>query len=394
MFNSLKIKDFVQLVVIIGVAVLVVFLYVNNQARNSLWLKTYPARATISKANISCSDGSPEWMADVLRLQVDNGDAPSNQIAYIDGLGNLHHCENGYVTQYPYLSDPVTSKTRFRYASVTKLWTSDAILTLIKQGKLRFDTPLSSILTEIQNPEDIRISQITIGQLLLHRAGFDRQHVFGDDMFGIGKEICPNHIDRLNTTKLIFSPDERMSYSNLGYCLLGEVISRVEKEPYTNFINQQYQINKDDIRFISNQKMTDEVFYNHVEIGLTGVGDIYTAFNYDDVAAAAGLSGSAIGMAKQIKKMINKPVPNILTLNNGYDCNLSELRDCYGYAMYPFQHSKDSLKVFFRDGRLLGLSTLAVVTDDHRVVTLLSNGVPVDNDDKIKFKLYDILQSE
>src|SRR5699024_2399969 len=150
--------------------------------RNILWVKTYPIRAELSVHQISCSDDSPAWLADILKYQTRNNNAPANQIAYIDQQDNLHHCENGYVGQYPLVSDPMTEQTRFRYASVTKLWTADAILSLIKYGKLSLDTKLSKIITEINEPKDPNVNDITIGQLLLHRAGFDRYSVFGNDM--------------------------------------------------------------------------------------------------------------------------------------------------------------------------------------------------------------------
>ncbi len=387
MFQSLKIKDLIQLVFIVILAIVFAFLYVNNQARNTLWLKTYPVRAIMSKSSIQCSEDSPSWMSKVLEFQVDQT-APSNQIAFIDNTGNLHHCENGFVGEYPYLSASVTEKTRFRYASVTKLWTADAILDLIKQEKLQFGTPLVSILTEIKNPKDPRINEITIGQLLLHRAGFDRYSMLGQDMFGIGKEICPNHIELLNTTRLGFTPDEKVSYSNLGYCLLGEVVSRLEDKPYKDFMTEKYDMDNSGLKFISNTRMEDEVFYNHIETGITGAGDIYTVFNYDDLASAAGLSGSAVALAKQVKTMISQPEPNILSLNNKYTCDLNKLRDCYGYAMFPYQRNDLSPKVFFRDGNLLGLSTLVMITENGEVIALLSNGISPQSNDATKLELY------
>ena len=167
--KSVYTNSFIQLFSIIIIVLFIVYYHVNISARNVLWLQTYPVRAQLSLANIKCSDSSPLWLIDILKYQVRNN-APSNQIAYIDPQGQLHHCENGYVGKYPLLSNAVTEQTRFRFASVTKLWTSDAILSLIKDGKLSLDTKVSDIITEINSPKDTRINDITIGQLLLHRA--------------------------------------------------------------------------------------------------------------------------------------------------------------------------------------------------------------------------------
>lgn len=391
MFNELKLKDFLQLFLLIFIAVIIGYFYANNDARNRLWQKTYPIRARLSLTNLTCSQGSPAWMADTLRHQALYNNAPSNQIAYMDPQGTLHHCENGYQGKYPILSDATTEQTRFRYASVAKLWTSDAILALVKEGRLSLDTKLSAIITEIDTPKDARIKDITIGQLLLHRAGFDRYSVFGQDMFGIGKAICPNHITELNNIELGFTPDSKTSYSNLGYCLLGEVVSRIYNKAYTKVIAENYSFADTSLRFIPNHAMNDEVTYNYVETGLTGYADIYTAFDYEGLASAAGLSGNAIDLAQQVQAMSLKSPPNILTDSSKVACDLTQIAECYGYAMITYQPDPQSVKVHYRDGNLLGLSSLVAVSDNGSVVALLSNGTSnegVKGSNKVKMMIY------
>ena len=393
MFQKLTTKDLGVFFLLVVVTVIIAYFYANSLARNKLWQKTYPIRAELSALQITCSDDSPTWLADILRYQTRHGNAPANQIAYIEPNGTLHHCENGYQGKYPILSDATTEQTRFRYASVTKLWTSDAILALVKEGRLSLDTKLSAIITEIDTPKDARIKDITIGQLLTHRAGFDRYSVFGNDMFGIGKDICPNHLSALNDIELGFDPDSKTSYSNLGYCLLGEVISRLnDNTPYKDVIAKQYHFNDTSLQFISTQALPDEVTYNYVETGLTGHADIYTAFDYDGLASAAGLSGNAIDLAQQVRDMAAKPEPNILSDSKKVGCDPTQIKECYGYAMVTYQPDPQSIKVHYRDGNLLGLSSLVAVSDNGSVVALLSNGTSnegVEGSNKVKMMIYD-----
>lgn len=394
MFKNLTVKDVIIILFLVLLTVVTAYFYTNTLARNNLWIKTYPIRAELSARQISCSDDSPLWLADILRYQTHNNNSPANQIAYIESNGTLHHCENGYVGQYPILSDSVTEQTRFRYASVTKLWTADAILQLVKDGKLSLDTPVADIISEIDAPADARVNDITIGQLLLHRAGFDRYSVFGQDMFGIGKDICPNNLTGLNDITLGFYPDSKTSYSNLGYCLLGEVISRLNgSQSYTDIIAQQYNFADTHLKFVSNSAMADEVAYNYVETLLIGVADIYTAFDYDGLASAAGLSGNAIDLAQQVWKMAKKPSPNIISLDNDVVCNGRDItEECYGYAMLPYQPNSQSATVYYRDGSLLGLSTLVAIDERGSVVVLLSNGTPDTGvDHNVKMKIYEYL---
>ena len=402
MFHNFHKTDWLQLTVMVILAVVFGYYYANNQARNQLWLSTYPIRAKLSLTNLSCSANSPSWMTEVLRHQTQQGDAPSNQIAYIDAQGQTHHCHNGYVDKYPLISEAVTADTRYRYASVTKLWTADATLSLIRQGKLTLDTPLVSILTQIDQPKDARVNDITIRQLLLHQGGFDRYGMFGNDMFGIGEDICPNHIDKMNDIKLNFDPGSQSSYSNLGYCLLGEVVATLNQQPhqapsYQDSIIKQYQLNQTHLRFISNAAMEDEVFYNHVETGITGLGDIYTAFDYDGLASAAGLSGNAIDLAEQVKAMIAQPEPNVLSMGDNHACEAIKTShqhdshsnsnnnsdgnshhgdddECHGYGTVAFRHAPNGSIMYYRDGALPGLRTSVIITQHGEIVALLSNG--------------------
>jgi D-alanyl-D-alanine carboxypeptidase len=394
MFQQLSKRDVLVIVVLVLVTGIFGYYYVNNQARNLLWQHTYPVRAELSARHITCSEDSPTWLADLLRHQTKYNNAPANQIAYIEPSGTLHHCENGYIGEYPLLSDSVTAQTRFRYASVTKLWTADAILQLVKDDKLSLDTPLADIISEIDAPKDARISEITIRQLLTHRAGFDRYSVFGQDMFGIGKDICPNHIAGLNDITLGFEPDSKTSYSNLGYCLLGEVISRLNNQPYTDIITQQYSFADSTLQFISNKPMADEVTYNYVETGLTGISDIYSAFDYEGLASAAGLSGNAIDLVQQAHNMAAKPMPNILSIDPNSACDITQIAECYGYAMVPYQPQPNLPVLHYRDGNLFGLSSLVAIDQQGGVVALLSNGTAdnvMEDTKKVKIMIYEYL---
>lgn len=393
---KVKSQDILQLVVIIIVTLIISYFYANNAARNQFWQQTYPIRAKLANRQLICSHNSPTWLVKIIKEQTIHGNATANQIAYLDPKGNLYHCENGYIGEYPLLSKPITENTRFRYASVTKLWTSDSIFELIKQHKLDFDTPIVNVLTDIKNPKDPRINQITIGDLLLHRGGFDRYTAMNaQDMFGIGKDICPNHINLINDLRLNFDPNAKMSYSNLGYCLLGEVSSRLNQKPYTKLIQDNYGLNNTTLRFIDNQPLGDEVSYNYVEKGLTGTADIYTAFDYKGLASVAGLSGNAIDLVKQVQQMANKPEPNIFSLNPNLKCDMTKLRDCYGYAMFPYQRNSQDSIMYFRDGGLLGLSSMVAVDKEFGVIALLSNSSQSEQyNDKIKMQLYDIANAK
>lgn len=369
-------NNFIQISIIIlllFILILITYFSINIIERNKVLIRFYPLQALLEQQAVQCSPNSPNWLKDIILETTRTHQAPNNQIAYLTPEGQLFHCESGYLG-IPLFSEKVEKNTRFRYASVSKLWTSDAILDLIKQHNFQIDTPILKILPVMPKPQDIRISQITVGDLLLHRGGFKRTGLMGDEMFQSGQiPFCPSTLDRLAQQQLSFQPNAIFSYSNLGYCLLGEIITSEEKIPYQQAIEKKYALAKDGIKFLQNVRYSDEAKYRYIELSLMGHGDIYTAFDYPSLASSAGLSGSASALALQVKDMIKKNEPNILSYPNN-SCNIKKLRDCYGYAMFPYQQEVNSLKVYFRDGTLLGASSLVVADEHGGVVTLLSSG--------------------
>ena len=61
---------------------------------------------------------------------------------------------------------PLTATSRYRIASITKMYTATMILQLVEEGKLKQTDLLSKFFPQVPNAE-----KITIGQLLWHRSG-------------------------------------------------------------------------------------------------------------------------------------------------------------------------------------------------------------------------------
>src|ERR1051325_3843856 len=158
--------------------------------------------------------------------------AKDGKLVYARGFGHAD----------PQLGLPVEPGMRFRIASVSKPITAAMILRLIELGLLRLDDHAFEIL-KIALPAgaDQRLRKITIGQLLHHTAGFDRDKSF-DPMFRpiiIAKDqkVAPpakpiDIIHYMTKHKLDFNPGERYAYSNFGYCILGRVIEKVTGKTY------------------------------------------------------------------------------------------------------------------------------------------------------------------
>lgn len=123
----------------------------------------------------------------------------------------------------------------FRIASMTKSFTATAILLLRDAGKLRLDDDITIYLPwtdSIGIPEFGHV--ITIRDLLTMNAGFPTDDPWGDRQESL--EI--GTFDDLVSQGLSFTRAPRMGfeYSNLGYALLGRIISVTSEMDYLDFV--------------------------------------------------------------------------------------------------------------------------------------------------------------
>lgn len=134
---------------------------------------------------------------------------------------------------------PVTPTSIYRIASMTKSFTAMAILKLRDEGKLDLDDPISKFIPEISNTKPLTADAppITVGNLLTHTAGFPEDNPWGDrQLQRTDKEL----IDFIKKgISLSNTPGLNYEYSNLGFTILGHIITAVSGVPYEQYINEK-----------------------------------------------------------------------------------------------------------------------------------------------------------
>jgi CubicO group peptidase (beta-lactamase class C family) len=131
---------------------------------------------------------------------------------------------------------PVSSSSLFRIASMSKSFTAMAILKLRDDGKLRLDDPAHLYLPELRNLKypTADSTPITIRQLLTHGAGFPEDNPWGDRQLADTDkelyELIANQISFSNPPGMVYE------YSNLGFALLGRIVTVVSGKPYQQYI--------------------------------------------------------------------------------------------------------------------------------------------------------------
>ena len=123
-----------------------------------------------------------------------------------------------------------------RLGSITKQFTSTAILMLLDEGKLSLDDDITKHLPDYP----AKGKKITIEHLLTHTSGIVSYTSKPNYVATMAKDLTvAQMIDGFKNDPLEFEPGTKFNYNNSGYFLLGAIIEKVSGLTYANFLEQR-----------------------------------------------------------------------------------------------------------------------------------------------------------
>lgn len=135
----------------------------------------------------------------------------------------------GYGVSNLELATAAAPETTYAIGSVSKQFIAAGVLLLSREGKLGLDDPIRKHLAEAPDTW----TGITVRQLLSHTSGLVRETP--------GLQLkAQRDIDAIRgafSTPLAFAPGEKWQYSNLGYFVLAELITRTAGVPWPQFLH-------------------------------------------------------------------------------------------------------------------------------------------------------------
>ena len=173
-----------------------------------------------------------EAKVDQLFAEWDKPDSPGAALAVTRDGETIY--KQGYGTANLEYDIPITTKTIFDIASVSKQFAAFAITTLSHDGKLSLDDDLRTHLPDLPDFGNT----ITLRHLLHHTSGL-RDWVQSLVIAGVAMEdvISFKHILKMarHQKALNFEPGEAYLYSNTGYNLLAEIVERVTGDSFRDW---------------------------------------------------------------------------------------------------------------------------------------------------------------
>ena len=132
---------------------------------------------------------------------------------------------------------PVTERTLFHMASVTKPFVATAIVQLVERGRIDLDAPVTRYLPYFRM-KDPRASGMTVKQLLNHTAGMPDVTDYAWDRPEYDAGALERYIRGLSDSTLLSDPGTKWAYSNIGFEVLADVIAKVSGEPFEDYVQR------------------------------------------------------------------------------------------------------------------------------------------------------------
>jgi CubicO group peptidase (beta-lactamase class C family) len=144
-------------------------------------------------------------------------------------------CARGYGLADAEAREPITPRTNFRLASISKQFTAMAVVLLARDGKLALDDPARRYLPELPAFAD----HVTLRHILTHTSGLWAY----EDLIPESQTVQVTDRDVLallrNSDSTYFPSGSGYRYSNTGYALLALIVERVSGMTYSGFLKER-----------------------------------------------------------------------------------------------------------------------------------------------------------
>jgi CubicO group peptidase (beta-lactamase class C family) len=187
-----------------------------------------------------CSPATPNTLPKdvptLLREYTDDYGFVGTSIGFID-QGKIEYFTYG--KKAIHAVDPVTEDTIFEIGSITKVFTTLALVDMANKGIVQLDDPIEKYLPNVKIPGG---EKITLRHLASHTSGLPRmpEKFNPKDKNNPYKSYTVDDLfTYLNHCTLLYEPGSSCEYSNIGMALLGQILSQQAGSTYDDMIQKR-----------------------------------------------------------------------------------------------------------------------------------------------------------
>lgn len=351
-----------------GALLAVLALSVHVYLSYPLYIKKTPYFISALRAglNIQCDAAAPPELRAMLRRVSLPFFSLTGQVLLVDRDGQVVSCRVGQEA----------ATEAFRFASMTKVLTAFAVLDLAQQGKVDLHKPVIHYFPEVDAARlsDPNVAKITLWHLLNHSSGLGGP--FGSDNMDRPGETpwCPYQISALEGVRLAGEPGSNHLYSNVAYCLAGEVITRTVGVDYQTYMAETYLHSYPSLRFVQGDYEPSEPEYD-VSNDWRFDRDYVHALDFHALAPAAGLMGRADEFGLLVHQLLQQNL-GIEQAPPIEACAQDQLKPCYSYTFRVVDTGQG--RVMIQHGYLPGASSLVAVNEQGEVLVWTAAGAALE----------------
>jgi len=286
---------------------------------------------------------------------------------------------------------PNAPDTKFRLGSITKQFTSMAVMQLVAEGKITLDDKMTQYLDDYRADTG---DKITIRHLLTHTSGIPSY----TGQVGFIQRVSRNPYGVAEFVKtyasgdLEFEPGTKYAYNNSGYFLLGAILEKVTGKPYEQVIKE---------RIFDPLGMKDSGYDHHTTIlpkrasGYELTTNGYRNAGYVDMSipyAAGSLYSTVEDLYKWDRVLYDERLLSDELKTVMWTPMLEDY--AFGWAVRPLalQDGTTKLATIRHNGGINGFSTVLVrVPETRELVVLLDNTSRGDKLDELTAGILGIL---
>lgn len=259
---------------------------------------------------------------------------------------------------------PATVDTRYRIGSISKMFTGTMIFQLIEAGKLSLKTPLATYF-----PQIINAGKITIGNMLNHRSGIFN---FTNDSTYLTYYTKPQTqaemVAIIRKHQPAFEPDTKADYSNSNFVLLGYILEKIYKKPYSAILKEKVLLpaGLKNTYYGGKTNIKNNEAYSYSFKNNNWVQEPETAMSIP------GGAGAIVSTPADLDQFIYALFTGKLIGSNSLK-QMQTIKDGFGMAMFmmPF----DSKKSYGHTGGIDGFhSMLSYFPEDQLTIAACTNG--------------------
>lgn len=335
---------------------------------------------------LSCSSGSFDQQLEIsarstgfnfkvdsiVTVTMNRYDIPGLAVGIVKNDSLLY--ARGYGVKRLGSTETVSRQSVFHTASISKIFTAQAIIHLVEEDLLTFDDKITDLLTELDY-EDQKVEEITVRQLLNHTSGLPDVRSYNWENNHQDQNALGEYVEGIKL-HLISEPSSAYHYSNLGYNILGYIIEKVSGQIFEDYLKQHIlnpaRMFDSDFRYFN---IADSLkTYPHSKSTL--LGNIYTREVYPytrEHAPGSTLNASANDLAQWMIYFMKKVDDS--TSTDSYRDMLKPSFDAYPAIGLGFQlYDMDTFKAVGHFGGDKGFrGFLIMIPDEKAGVVVLGN---------------------